>query len=104
MGTETNQFDIIEGIKEIQLSGEKLEKDTSNLDIVNKIGADLYKNNKDFIKEYIPENWYAVIEPFSGKLIAGDNQLKLYDYTSKTYPNKIFYVIGLLKVNSLQHV
>lgn len=99
-----NQFDVSARIKEIQLTGAKLEKDTSNLDVVNKIGSDLYKNNKDFIREYVPENWYAVIEPSSGKLIAGDNQLALYNYTSEKFPNKIFYVIGLLKVNLNQYV
>ncbi len=99
MGTDSKQFDIIDGIKEIQLIGEVLEKDTSNLDVVNKVGSKLYKDNRDFIKEYIPENWYAVIEPLSGKLIASNNQIDLYNYTSLTYPNRIFYIIGLLKVN-----
>ncbi len=102
MERATNQFDVSESIKVIQLTGAKLEKETSNLDVVNRIGFDLYRNNKDFIREYVPENWYAVIEPTSGKLIAGDNQLELYEYTSKNYPNKIFYVIGLLKVNLSQ--
>ena len=100
MGTDTTQFDIKEGIKEIQLTWEKLEKDTSNLDVVNKVGSKLYQDNRDFVKEYVPENWYAVIEPLSGKLIASNNQIDLYNYTSVTYPNKIFYVVGLLKVNS----
>ena len=99
MGPNAKQFDIREGIKEIQLTGQKLEKDTSSLDIVNKIGYKLYQDNKDFIREYVPENWYAVIEPVSGKLIAGANQLDLYNFTSEKYPNKIFYVIGLLKIN-----
>lgn len=104
MGTDATQFDVREGIKEIPLTGEKLERDTSNLDVVNKIGSQLYQDNKDFIREYIPENWYAVIEPSSGKLIAGSSQVDLYTYTSATYPNKIFFVIGLLKVNSQQYV
>ncbi len=102
MSIDSKQFDVQEGIKVIQLTGEKLEKDTSNLDVVNKVGSKLYKENRDFIKEYIPENWYAVIEPLSGKLIASNNQVDLYNYTSSTYPNKIFYFVGLLKVNFVQ--
>lgn len=86
-------------IREIQLIGEKLEKDTSNLDVVEKVCSELYKNNLDLIKEYIPENWYAVIEPLSGKLIASNNQIDMSKYISSTYPSRIFYVIGLLKVD-----
>mgnify|MGYP001584468375 CR=1 FL=1 len=100
---ETTQFKVSDSIMEILLSGTKLEKETNRLDVVNKIGTDLYINNKNFIKEHIPENWYAVIEPCSGKLIASSNQLELYNYTSEKYPNKIFYVIGLLKINFLQY-
>ncbi len=102
--SESTQFNVADDIKEIQLTGEKLEKETSKLDLVNKIGYEFYINNRDFIKEHIPENWYAVIEPISGKLIASDDQMKLYKYTSKTYPNKIFYFIGLLKINIIQYV
>jgi hypothetical protein len=104
MVLDTKQFDIRDGIKEIQLTGEKLEKETSSLDVVNKIGYNLYKDNKDFVREYVPENWYAVIEPLSGRLIAGANQLDLYNYTSEQFPNKIFYIIGLLKINLNKYV
>lgn len=104
MVKDTRQFDIREGIKEIQLTGEKLQRETSSLDVVNKVGLDLYQRNRDFIKEYIPENWYAVIEPLSGKLIASNNQIDLYNYTSEKYPNKIFYIVGLLKINFVHYV
>ncbi len=92
-------------IQEIVLPGEKLpEEKKNNLDLISQFGSGLYKNNKDFIKEKIKDNWFVIIEPISGTLMAYPEQLKLYEYASKKFPDKLFFSIGLLKDNFLQYV
>lgn len=84
-------------IIELQLSGKKLQQDTYDLNLVNQFGSALYENNKTFIKEKIKDNWYAIVDPRSGKLIAGIDPLALYNYTKEKYPNQLFYFAGLIK-------
>ncbi|GEM_PF-5123844 len=82
---------------EIQLSGKKLDKETTDLETINKIGRSLLDGNKDFIRQKVKDNWYGVIEPISGVFIASENTNNLYNYTTKKYPNRLLYVIGLLR-------
>ncbi len=85
-------------IIEIQLSGEKLVTPTNNLEQINKIGSNLYEQNRQFIKEKVPDNWFAAIEPVSGKLFAWSDELELYLYLQKLYPDsRLFYSVGLIK-------
>jgi len=86
------------------LSGEKLSKETNNLDLVSKFGNELYQKNKDFIKEKIKDNWFVVIEPVSGTLMASPNQLELYEYAKKEFPESLFFSVGLLRNNLLSYV
>ncbi|MEK7552950.1 MAG: hypothetical protein AAB505_02475 [Patescibacteria group bacterium] len=101
---DDNQFLVRDGIIEIPLSGEKLSQSTTNLDTINRYGAQLYKANKDFIKEKVADTWFAVIEPTNGKFVASDHPIKLYNYTSEKYPGKLVYVIGLLRDNPVNFV
>jgi len=104
MEKNNSQFQVTPGVIEIPLSGQKLSKETTNLDIINKIGTDLYRDNKDFIREKVNDNWYAVIEPISGDLIASENPLKLYERTQQKYPNRLFYVVGILKNSTINYL
>lgn len=88
-----------ENIKEIVLSGDKLPKETVDLTEINEYGQNLYKKNRDFIREKIPDTWYAIIEPLSGTLIASADAQTLYNYSSERFPGKLFYFVGLLKEN-----
>jgi len=88
-------------IQEIILSGEKLPQTTNDLDLIAKASEELYKKNRDFIKEKVKDNWFIVIEPVSGTLIASSNQLKLFQYAQEKFPDKLFHSIGLLKDNFL---
>ena len=96
--TQTNP-----NITTITLSGEKLPKETNNLDLVSKIGSELYQKNKDFIKEKVKDNWFVVIEPVSGTLMASSNQLEVYEYAKNEFPDRLFFSVGLLKNNLLQY-
>lgn len=96
-----NETPIIskEEIIEFILSGEKLDKNTNDLNLIGRVGAELYKKNRDFIKEKIKDNWFIIIEPVSGTIIASADQLKLYQYAESKFPDRLFYSVGLLKNN-----
>lgn len=96
---EQNQFTVAEGIVEIPLSGEKLDQETNNLDLVAKVGEKLYRANRDFIKEEVKDNWFVVIEPMSGILFASPEQVQVFEYAKKKFPSRLFYSVGLLKEN-----
>jgi hypothetical protein len=98
------QFIVGEDIIRIPLSGEKLAKEVSDLNIINKFGNELYKKNINFIRENVPDTWFAAIEPISGTFVAANHPIKLYDYTSKNFPGKLIYVIGLLRNNVVNFV
>jgi len=89
----------MEEIQEIVLSGEKLSANTNNLEIIASIGSKLYEENKDFIKEKVKDNWFVVIEPISGLLMAFSDQVKLFEYAKNKFPDRLFYSVGLLKDN-----
>ena len=95
--TDVEQYKVADGIVEILLSGDKLSQPTTSLDTINTYGAQLYKANKEFIKEKVPDTWFAAIEPISGKLIAADEAIKLYSYSREHFPGKLIYVLGLLR-------
>ena len=84
-------------ITEVPLSGPKIAPEVINLTEINKLGLEMYEKNKELIKSKVPQNWFAVIEPQSAILIASPSQLELFNYTSTKYPNKLFFVIGLLQ-------
>ena len=84
-------------IKERNLAGEKLKERTKDIEKIQLYGKRFLEQNKEFIKENIQDNWFAVIDPTEGKVIASPSQLKLYDYTTKNYPDKIFFFIGIIK-------
>ncbi len=88
-----------EGVKIIEytLPGDKLSDNTNNVDRINEFGARLYEKNKSFIKEHVKETLYAIIDPTTGKFLAADNPLELFDYTQKNFPDKLFFFVGLLK-------
>ena len=79
-----------ENIIEYDLPGEKLPQSTNDINQINAYGFNLYNKNRDFIKEKIKDNWYAVIDPTTGKFIASLDPINLY-------PNKLFYFIGIIK-------
>jgi len=99
MQNAQDQFKINDNIIEIPLPGEKLGREVNDLNIINHYGNDLFKKNSPFIREHVPDTWFAAIEPISGKFIASNQPFKLYEYTSEKYPGKLMYVIGLLKEN-----
>ena len=84
-------------IKEIQLEGETLPANTNDLEKINQVGLQLYKNNRPRIEAEIPENWFAVIDPTSGKMIASLNPISLYHYTRENHSDRIFFMVGLLR-------
>lgn len=86
------------------LPGEKLPKETNDLDLLSKFGSELYKNNRNFIREKIKDNWFVIIEPVSGTLMASPNQLELYEHARKEFSERLFFSIGLQKDNLLQYV
>lgn len=92
----------LDKIAEIPLSGEKLPRETSNLDAIAETGSALYKSNRDFIRERIPDNWFVVIEPLSGNLFAWRDQLELYSHVQENLPGRLFYSVGLLKENLMR--
>lgn len=92
-----DQFRVNDNIIEIPLSGEKLAQNVNDLNVINRFGIELYKKNQPFIRENVPDTWYAAIEPESGRLIASNHPYMLYQYTSEKYPGKLVYVIGLLR-------
>lgn len=96
---EINKSTIIE----IQLSGERLEAPTNNFEALVKSGSELYRKNKDFIKEKIPDNWFVSIEPVSGKLFAWNDELELYQHIKSQFPDRLFYSVGLLKDNRMNY-
>lgn len=85
------------------LSGEKLPQETNNLDLISKVGSELYKKNREYIKEKVKDNWFVVIEPVSGTLIASPDQLELYQHANKTFPDRLFFSVGLIKDNLLYY-
>ena len=86
-----------QNIVEYDLPGEKLPQETNDISQINKYGFDLYSKNRDFIREKVKDNWYAVIDPTTGKFVASLDPLNLYEYTKENYPNKLFYYIGIIK-------
>lgn len=98
------QYLVEPDIIEIALSGEKLPQTTTSLDVINRYGNNLFKGNKDFIREKVPDTWFIAIEPQSATLIASPNNIKLYEYTSKKFSGKLMYIIGLLKNNPINFV
>jgi len=82
----------------ITLPGNKLNE-PNNLELVSKFGNSLYQSNREFIKEKIKDNWFALIEPVSGTLMAYSNQLELYEYARKMFPDRLVFSVGLLKDN-----
>lgn len=90
-------------IIEVPLSGPKVSPGIVNLTEINRLGMETFEKNRALIKEKVPQNWFAVIEPQSGLLIASPSQLDLYKYTSQKYPNKLFFVIGLLQNQTINH-
>ncbi len=84
-------------IIEYDLPGEKLPADTHDINQINHFGYSLYTKNKDFIREKVKDNWYAVIDPTTGKFVASLDPINLYEYTKEKYPNKLFYFVGILK-------
>lgn len=84
-------------IVEFVLPGEKLTSETTDLNTINKVGQELYTSNKQFLHEKVKDNWYGIIEPISGTFVASEDINKLYEYTTNKFPNRLFYVIGLLK-------
>jgi hypothetical protein len=94
---DTNPPQIIE----FPLPGNKLQSGSNGLELVAKYGDELYKNNRDFIKERVSDNWFVIIEPSSGTLIASPDQYKLYEYGKGKFPDRLFYSVGLLKENFL---
>ncbi len=78
-----------------------MAQNVTNLNVINRYGSDLFKKNKDFIRENVPDTWFAAIEPTSGTFIASSHPLKLYEYTAAQFPGKLMYVIGLLRENSV---
>ena len=91
-------------VKEILLSGEKLDHMTNDLDLVARFGVDLYMKNKDFIREKIRDNWFVIIEPMSGTLLASSDQLELFNNAKQKFPDRLFYSVGLLKENLMVYV
>lgn len=90
-------------VREVVLSGELLSENISNLEVINKIGVDLFTKNREYISKEIPDNWFIVIEPTSGKLLASISQIALYKYTQEKYPNKLFFIVGLKRSFLLSH-
>ena len=86
-----------DNIKEIALESKKLSIDTHDMNFIGGIVQKLYKKNEKIIKEKIEPNWFAVIEPSSGTLIASLNQNYLYKYTQENYLGKLLYSVGLIK-------
>ena len=90
-------------IKELQLEGETLPANTNDLEQINQVGLQLYKNNRQRIEAEIPDNWFAVIDPTAGKIIASLNPILLYHYTRENYSDRIFFMVGLLRNHLSQH-
>lgn len=86
-----------QSVVEINLAGKKMDQPTSDLNLINQYGKTLYEQNKDYIKEKVRDNWFAVIDPTSGTFIASLDPVALYTYTREKYPNKLFYYVGLIK-------
>lgn len=86
------------------LSGEKLPKETNNLELVSKVASELYRKNREYIREKIKDNWFIVIEPVSGTLFASPNQLELYQYAKEKLPDRLFFSVGLAKDNFAYYV
>ncbi len=84
------------GIVEISLSGTKLYP-TKDLHLISMVGFDLFSKNKDFIKDKIKDNWFVIIDPVAGTLLASPNQLKLFECGQERFPDHIFYFVGLLR-------
>ncbi|MEK7542780.1 MAG: hypothetical protein AAB503_00540 [Patescibacteria group bacterium] len=96
-----SQYEVEKNLVEIQLSGEKITSNTNDLDLIAKVGDKLYKDNREFIKEKIRDNWFVIIEPVSGILFASPDQVKLFEYVKEKYPERLFYSVGLLKENQV---
>jgi hypothetical protein len=99
----TEQYEVEKNIKEIVLPGKKLPTETNDLDLLGSYGSKLYSTNRDFIREHVQDNWFIAIEPVSGTLVASSDELKLFEYAKKKFPNRIFFSVGLLKNNLLQY-
>jgi len=104
MPTIQEQFKINENIIRIPLPGEKLAQNVNDLNVINQYGSELYKKNKDFIRENVPDTWFAAIEPTSGTFVASNQPIKLYEYTSTEFPGKLIYVIGLLRDHTINFI
>lgn len=90
-------------MREIQLEGERLPVSTPNLELINQVGLRLYQQNQALIMREIPADWFTVIEPVSGKLIAAPSVADLYHYTSEQYPNKLLFILGNTRNRSCRH-
>lgn len=84
-------------IIQLDLQGEKLPFTTQNLDAIQKYGQKLYEGNLSLIREQIPDNMFVVIEPTTGKLIAGSNPVQLHSFTIEQFPDRLFYIVGFRK-------
>ncbi len=90
-------------IQEIQLAGKKLDSNTQDISIIEEYGKNLFLENEKFIKEKVPDNWFAIIDPFNALLIASPDTVTLYQYSQKRTSNMLFYFVGLIK-NSFKNM
>lgn len=87
-------------IKELLLSGQTLPSDTKNLDDLQRVGLKLFKDNEEHIKREIPDNYFVIIEPVSGWLLADVDPAELYEYAKAKFQNRLFFVVGILDKHS----
>ena len=102
--TTQEQFKVNDNIIRIPLSGGKLSQNVNDLNVINQYGSELYKTNKDFIRENVPDTWFGAIEPTTATFVASNHPLKLYEYTATEFPGKLIYVIGLLRSSTTNFI
>ncbi len=84
-------------IREVGLEGETLPSNIVDMGVISHYGNRLYQDNAPLIRKEIPGDWFAVIEPVSGTLIASLSLDDLCHYTIKKYKGRLFYVLGLMR-------
>ena len=90
-------------LRELLLSGEILQSDTKNLEVFQRISLKLFKDNENHIRQEIPDNYFVIIEPVSGWLLADIDPSNLYEYAKAKFPNRLFFVVGILDKYSTKY-
>jgi len=76
---------------------------TDDPTLILKYGEEIYRKNRHSILNSVPDNWYAVIDVFSGILFACFDPKRLYEHTRSKLKDRLFFSLGRIRIYERQY-